>query len=234
VGYVGATWFGNDWITLGLAVPLLMVGLFLEQRHSLLGRLVWLGTLGYGAYNYAFYLFGAALNAFFPLYVVIFILSGLALMLVLSRTDVGKVRSRFNARTPVRLVGGYLVFVATGLTVVWLALWALHVFGGQPTPVEPEAFKLVAALDLTVMVPVLAGGGVLLWQRRSWGYIIAAIAGIQGTLYLLILTVNGALLIQQGLAEAPGELPVWGTLTVATGAATALLLANVRGQRGNG
>ena len=37
--------------------------------------LVWLGMLGFVAYNDAFYLFGAALNTFFPIYVVLFVLA---------------------------------------------------------------------------------------------------------------------------------------------------------------
>jgi hypothetical protein len=80
------------------------------------------------------------------------------------------------------------------------------------------------------MVPALALGGVLLWCRNAWGYIVAAIAGIQGSLYLLVLSINSAVEILRGLAEAPGELPLWGTLAVSTTAVTFLLLANVRGR----
>jgi hypothetical protein len=76
----------------------------------------------------------------------------------------------------VRIVGGYLVFVASGLSSAWMTTWAAYVFAGRPTPVEPEAFKLVAALDITIMVPALALGGVLLWRRNAWGYVVAAIA----------------------------------------------------------
>lgn len=81
------------------------------------------------------------------------------------------------------------------------------------------------------MVPALAVGGILLWRRNAWGYIVAAIAGIQGSLYLLVLSTNSAVLIIRGLAEAPGELLQWGSLAVTTTAATALLPANVRGRR---
>ncbi len=91
--------------------------------------------------------------------------------------------------------------------------------------------RLVAALDITIMVPALASGGVLLWRRNAWGYIVAAIAGIQGSLYLLVLSINSVVLIIRGLAEAPGELFRWGPLAVTTTAATALLLASVRGGR---
>jgi hypothetical protein len=227
-GYVSETWFGNDLVTLVLALPLLVVGLLVERRGTVLGRLLWLGGLGYAIYNYAFYLFGAALNAFFLLYVAAFLLAVAAMVLGLSRTSAHVVAAAFSPRTPAKPVGGYLMFAAAGLTVVWLAMWAGYVFAGRPTPGSTEAFKIVAALDLTVMVPALALGGCLLWRRHPSGYVIAALASVQGALYLTVLALNGALFIVRGLAEAPGELPVWGSLSVATAVAAVLLLSHVR------
>src|SRR5215207_1697837 len=215
-------------LTVVLAVPLLVASLLLARRGSVRGLLLWLGMLGYGAYNYAYYMLGAALNAFFPLYIAALLLSVVTLILALLRIEVAEIAASFRPKTPVRIVGGYLVFVAVGLTFVWMVMWAAYIFAGQPTPIEPEAFKLVAALDITIMVPGLALGGVLLWRRNAWGYIVAAIAGIQGSLYLLVLSINSADEILRGLAEAPGELPLWGTLAVTTTAVTFLLLANVR------
>ena len=234
VEWIRATWFGNDWITLVVAAPLLVASFLLARRGSIRGLLLWLGMLGYGAYNYAYYMLGAALNAFFPLYVVALVVSMVTLILAMSRIDVANVAASFRPKTPVRIVGGYLVFIAAGLTIVWMVVWAAYVFAGQPTPVEPEAFKLVAALDITIMVPALAFGGVLLWRRNAWGYVVAAIAGIQGSLYLLVLATNSVVFILRGLTEAPGELPQWGTLAVITTAVTVLLLANVRGRRNSG
>jgi len=230
VEWIRLTWFGNDWLTLVVAVPLLVASLLLSRQGSARGLLLWLGMLGYGAYNYAYYMLGAALNAFFPLYIVALLLSVVTLILTLSRIDAAEVAASFRPKTPLRIVGGYLVFVAVGLTFVWMGMWSAYVFAGQPTPVEPEAFQLVAALDTTIMVPALAFGGVLLGRWNKWGYVVAAIAGIQGSLYLLVLSTNSVVAIFRGLVEAPGELPVWGTLTVTTAAVTALLLANVRGR----
>ena len=208
VEWIRLTWFGNDWLTLVLAVPLLVASLLLARGGSVSGLLLWLGMLGYGAYNYAYYMLGAALNAFFPLYIAALLLSVATLILTLSRIEVTEIAASFRPKTPVRIVGGYLVFVAIGLTFVWMGMWAAYIFAGQPTPVEPEAFKLVAALDITIMVPALALGGILLWRRNDWGYVVAAIAGVQGSLYLLVLSINSAVAILRGLAEAPGELPL--------------------------
>lgn len=224
---IKVAWFGNDWVTLVLGGPLLIAGLLLAARGSTRGLLLWLGMLGYAIYNYAYYMLGVALNVFLPLYVAALVLAVIVVILALARVDAGAVAAVFGPGTPARIVGGYLVFVGIGLAAVWLVMWGAYVFAGQPTPVEPEAFKLVAALDLAIMVPLLAAGGLLLWQQRAWGYVIAAIAGVQGSLYLLVLSVNSLLAIARGLVEAPGELPIWGALAVLTAAATVLLLAHV-------
>ncbi len=228
VEWIRATWFGNDLVTLLLAVPLLIAALALVRRDSLRGLLLWLGLLGYSIYNYAYYLLGTALNAFFPLYVILFVLSVVTLILTLSRIDAAQVAAGFRAKTPVRMIGGYLVFVAVGLSLVWFGTWAAYIFAGRPTPIETEAFKLVAALDTAIMVPLMAFGGILLWRRNAWGGIVAGIAGIQGSLYLLVLTVNSVVAILRGLVDAPGELPIWGVLFISTAAATVALLGNVK------
>jgi hypothetical protein len=207
-----------------VVVPMLIAALVFMRRGSQRARLVWLGTLGYGAYNYAYYLLGAALNAYFPIYVLALVTSVAALIIGLAGSDVSVLAEGFFERTPVRVIGGYYIFVATGLAIVWLGTWAAYIFAGRPTPVETEAFKLVAALDTAIVVPALAVGGVLLWSRNKWGYVVSAAAGIQASLYLLVLSLNSAVAIIRGIVEGPGELPVWGTLLLPTTAATVLLL----------
>src|SRR5688572_22635329 len=229
--WIKATWFGNDWVTLTLAVPLLIVAIIMANRGSIRGQLLWLGVLGYAFYNYAYYLFGAALNAFLPIYVGTLVLSVVILIVSLPRIDMALLAASFQARTPVRLIGGYLAFVGIGLASVWLIMWAAYIFAGRPTPVETEAFKVVAAIDLSIIVPLLMFGGILLWRRHSWGYVIAAIASILSTLYLIVLSVNSFVAIQRGTVAAPGEIPVWGTLALLTATATLLLLSNVRSEQ---
>jgi hypothetical protein len=232
VPWIKATWFGNDWVTVGLAVPLMGFALVRQRDGSTRWLLVWAGTVAYAIYNYAFYLFGAALSVFFPLYVAAVALAILILILLLARVDVASVARRFRQNTPIRTIGGYFLFVGAGLSFVWMAMWGAYIFAGRPTPVEPEAFKIVAALDLSLMVPALTCGGVLLWNRRPWGYVLASIAGLQAALYLIVLSVNSFVAIHRGLTAAPGELPMWVPLAVATSAATGLLLANIRDRAG--
>ena len=64
-----------------------------------------------------------------------------------------------------------------------------------------------------------------------WGYVIAAIAATQGAPYLFVLSVNSLVAIQRGIANPPGELPIWWTLTIFTAAVAILVFANVRSDR---
>jgi hypothetical protein len=105
-------------------------------------------------------------------------------------------------------------------------MWATHIFAGQPTPIEPEAFKVVAAIDLSMIVSTLLFGGVLLWRQKEWGYVLAAMASILGALYLLVLSVNSLIQIRLGLQDAPGGVQIWGTLFALTLVAAVLLLVN--------
>ncbi len=233
IEWIKATWVGNDWITLVVAIPLLVVGIVGAARGSARGMLLWLGTIAYAEYNYLFYLFGAALNAFFLLYVAAVVLAMVTLIVALTRLDVAVLSQRFQSATPARMIGGALVCIGVGLAAVWIVMWAANVFAGRPTPVAPEAFKVVAALDLAVMVPALTVGGILLWRRQPWGYVIAGMASIQGALYLLVLSVNSIVAVRRGFVATPGELPIWGTLTVFMTAVAVALLANVWPGRGH-
>lgn len=227
VEWIAATWWGNDWVTLGLAVPLLGFGATRAARGSIRGLLLSIGILAYGLYNYAYYLFGAALNVFFVLYLCGVLLSAVALILLLSHIDASAISAHFRASARVRIAGGYFVFVGVALATVWLTMWAAHVFAGHPTPIEPEAFKLVAALDTVLMVPALTVGGAMLLRRQPWGYVLACAAGVQASLYLTVLSVNSVVLVARRLVAAPGESPFWGTVAATTVGMTLLLFTNI-------
>jgi hypothetical protein len=224
---IAATWVGNDWVTLLVAVPALGLSARAASAGSTRGLLLWLAVVWYGVYNTAFYLFGAALNAFLPLYAATWAAAIVVLARGLMWIDAASVAAAFDRRMPTRALGAALAAIGAGLAAAWTGMWAAHVFAGRPTPADPEAFKIVAALDLSLMVPALVGGGVLLWRRQPWGFVVATLASVQGALYLLVLLVNSLLVIARGLVPPPGEVPLWGALALVTGAIAARLLSGV-------
>jgi hypothetical protein len=235
--FVTTTWLGNDAVTLVLAVPILVAAMVLSNRDPKgfkkpLGsaQLVWMGVLDYMLYNYAFYLFGAAFNAFFLIYVALFGLSIFALIFGLANLDASGISRQFRERTPVKWIGGYFLFVAFGLSAVYIRQSIGFIITGQlPAIVTTSGHvtNMVYALDLTLLVPWLALGALWLMKRNPWGYVIAGIISVKGPLYTFILTVNTLLVMRAGLGGGD-ELPLWVTLTILGVIASALLYGNMK------
>ena len=230
--FVRTTWLGNDAVTLLIAIPILIATLFYAARGSLKAQLIWMGVLEYMLYNYAFYLFGAVFNWFFLIYVALLGLSIFALIFGLVNLDVNRIRQQFRARTPVKWIGGYFLFVAVGLGAVYLMQSIGFIFTGQLPAIVTRSghpTSIVFASDLTLLVPWLVLGALWLMKRQAWGYVIAGMLSVKGPLYTLVLSVNTLLVMNIGL-EGAAELPLWVTLTALGLIASGLLYGNMRGE----
>nr|WP_170977310.1 hypothetical protein [Halorussus salinisoli] len=60
--------YGQDLLTLVVAVPALAASLYFAVRGSLRGYVVWLGVTGYLLYTYASYAFMTAFNGLYLVY----------------------------------------------------------------------------------------------------------------------------------------------------------------------
>jgi hypothetical protein len=230
--FVVAGWFGNDLVTLLIASPLLAWATWKSVRGSARARLVQLGLLHYALYNDAFYLFGAALNPIFLLYVTIFALSIAALVAVLTTPDVRVLASELG---PPRLrlwVGCYMVLWALALGGIWILQSLDHAITGKVPHIlvaighpNADVTNLVAALDLSLLVPPVAVGAIwLLWQK-PWGYLLAAVMNVSGAAYTLVLAAASYSASRAGFSEVAGQIPLWLCLTAASVGLAALLLA---------
>lgn len=222
---------GNDLVTLVLAVSLMIGALLHSQRGSLRGQLVWLGTLGYMLYNYAFYLFGAAFNWFFWMYVALFSLSIFALVVSLPRVDADAIRQQFKPTTSVKWASGYIMFFALLLGSMWI-LRSLSFFltGEIPQDIvqtgHPTA--VVYALDLSLLVPSLVVSAVLLWKRDAWGFVLAPIMMIKATTYAFALIAMSAFADAAGVPNAWALVPLWIVLGAGGAMVLVFLLMNMQ------
>lgn len=156
--FVTSAWKGNDLITLFIAVPILIAAMIFSGRGSLKAQLVWMGVLDYMLYNYAFYLFGAAFNWFFLLYVALLGLSIFALIFGLIHLDINGITGHIRERMPVGWIAAYMLFVATGLSLIYIAQSIGFIFTGEVPAIVTNTghpTNIVFALDLTLLVPFL-------------------------------------------------------------------------------
>ncbi len=183
------TSLGNDLVTLVLAVPVLALGMIYSVRGSVRGRLLWLGALYYMVYNYAFYVFGIPVTKLYVPWIAILVLAGFAFALAMGNLDVDAISRRFNARTPGRLIALFLFYVAAMVSFLWISQWVKFVRTGQIPDVNgsQSAYQVIAAVDLTLLVPMQIPAAILLWRRRPWGFVLGDVALVQGAIYTAVM-----------------------------------------------
>ena len=230
--YVVAAFRGNDLVTLFLAAPVLAWALCATARGSLRAQLVWMAMLGYMIYNYAFYLFGTAFNAFFLVYVALMSLSILALIFSAPRLDVGVIAASVRRQTPVRGIAVWMVLFGGMLGSIWVMQSLNYIFTGVvPTSIDQfdHPTSIVFALDLGLLIPFLLLGAVLLWQRNPWGYVLGVAMNVKSTTYALALIAMSWFANDFDLAAAFDPLTIFFSLLgVGTVTASVLLLGNMQ------
>jgi len=226
--FVVTVFRGNDFVTLFLAIPVMAASYFL-MGHSERARIVWQGSLLYLVYNYQFYLYGAAFNRFFLVYVALFTIALYTLIFSLARMDVDAFAWQFSEKTPVRLISGFMLFFAVLLGGLWTAMSASTVVTG----IIPETVlqtghptAVVFATDLTILIPGMGIGGLLLWRRKPWGYLTASIIMVKAATYGISLIVMSAF-TYRSLGFVDPLLMLWSVLTLGCLASAWFLLKSI-------
>ena len=133
-------------------------------------------------------------------------------------------------RTPVKCIGGFMLFFAVLLGGLWIAMSLSYVFSGNiPQSIvdtgHPTA--VVFATDLSILIPGMGLGAVLLLKRKPWGYVLSTILLVKATTYglgLIVMTVFTYFDI--GIWDA--MFPLWVFLTAGCLTSVSLLLANIK------
>ncbi|MCY7293157.1 MAG: hypothetical protein LH615_13345 [Ferruginibacter sp.] len=235
--FVKSAWYANDWVTLVVAVPSLIIALVLSKNGDFKPKLVWLGLMGYLFYNYAFYLFGAAFNNIFLLYVAIYTLSFFALIMGLAALPVQNIigtskilRNEIPILSGQRAVSFFLILISIMLCLVEIPpCFTFITKGAIPEIIVKTQIhtSIVYALDLSFVVPAMVLGAILLWQNKGWGIILSAMMLVKCFTYGLVLTFGTFLLMKKGLSNDP-LLPVWIFITVGGLVGVFILLKNVK------
>ena len=162
----------QDVLSLVVALPLLLWSTWAARRGSVRGLLLWMGTLFYVAYAYAYTVLGDHLMPLFLLYAVIVSASLYGLVYLLVSTDAEGVRASFGEHTPARLAGGFVAVMALFIG----GKWASAIVGDVLASATPTRVELVVyPLDLVVAFPALFWGGVWLWRKQPLGYVVGGI-----------------------------------------------------------
>lgn len=209
-------------------IPALGLVLGLSLRGSLRARLLWLGLLAFVLYTSAFAVFDVAAGPTRLLVILTFATAVYALIFGFASLNLDALASRFHLRTPARRISGYMLIWALALTGLWWwhALWPDT--GGQLPPQfrSQPSHATPIMLSLTLMIPAIYISAWLLWFRRTWGFVLASVMNLQGSLFSLLMCLGSL------NAQVPGQFVTreslfWLGFGIACGFSSLQLLRNM-------
>lgn len=178
---------GQDAVTLTVILPLLLWSMRAAQRGSLRGLLLWIASLFYVAYSYAYYALNPKFSVLYSTYIAIVSMSLYVCLYLLVSTDADAVASMVAAHVPVRLASSFLIALSLGLGLAWVASILSHLVSGiRPNRVN----QVVWPMDLIVLFPAMFWGGVWLWRHQPLGFLVAPELPIKGGLLGVTLALN--------------------------------------------
>jgi hypothetical protein len=180
----------QDYVTLFIGVPLLVGALLLARKGSLRGRVLLTGIVAYFLVTYLFYLVMGMYNALFLLYVFLLSLSFFTFLICITSINVRELVSHFRTQLPTNTLGGFLVFAAGAIALLWLSIVVPPLLDGSIIPLQVEHYTtlIVQGLDLAILLPAAAISGRLLILKHPLGYLWAPVYLVFLSLLMTALT----------------------------------------------
>jgi hypothetical protein len=165
---------GTALVILVLAIPALLLAIWLERRGSWRGVFVWLGALFYLAYNAFLFLFLTPFNSLFLLYITFQSLALFSTLALVRAVDPGRTIDSMR-RLPVK---GLAVFVWT-IVVLNAMAWLQEVVPAIAAE-NPGTFleglgvatNAVYVQDLAFWLPLMTVAAWWMWHRRPLGILL--------------------------------------------------------------
>lgn len=157
----------TDVTILFIGLPLLLVSIWLARNDKLIGLLLWPGVLLFTLYCYLNYVLSGPFSPFYMLYLVVLALCVYTLIAQLTCLDSRAVKVRLQGAVPERFAGGVLAVLGAMFVLRAAAILTDYFLNDSLlTGVE------IALNSTDILIsPVWVIGGILLWRRRSFGYV---------------------------------------------------------------
>jgi len=187
----------NDIANLVIGLPILIGCMWAARRGRLAGLLCWPGALIFVIYNYLAYVYAIPLNWALLGYLSLVVLSIYSLFGLVVSIDQEAVSARLTGKVPEKFAGGVL----TGFGALFLLRVFLEIGGTLTSGESMPAPELAANMSDFFTSPMLIIGGILLWRRKSLGYLAGLGLLFQASMLFTALVLF--LVVQPVLTNAP-------------------------------
>ena len=230
---VAAQGIASDFVTLVLAVPMLVISAYFAFNGSFKGKLALTGTLGYFLYTYMSYTFLWMYNPLFLGYVALMSLSFYAFVLMMTSFDLHSIGAHFKASLPVRYLGGFQIFIGIMLLFLWLGKIIPTISIGDrlsvtaPVGLDHYTTLVIQGMDLGFIVPTAFISGLAILNRKPIGYLLSSVVIFKAITMLTAITAMMINMVLSGVTVSPVEVMVFLAFDLLAAGALIQLLRNV-------
>jgi hypothetical protein len=212
----------QDFISLFVTIPVMLVSFVFALRGSLRARLIWLGMIGYTLYSYILYAFFVRFNSLFLVYAGTLALTLYTLIGTIYTTDQNTVRDAVlaNHENPAkfRRRNAIILFSIAG---IFYLLWLSEIVPALQAGITPQSVldnglptNPVHVLDLTFLLPGLVIVGILLLKDHPLTYVITPIFFGYAAMLGLAIIAMVILLTQQGYPVVIPQVVIFAMMTI--------------------
>ena len=187
----------TDVAILSIGLPILLGSIWLTWRGKLVGLLLWPGALFFVLYNYVVYALAMPLSVAFLLHLALVTLTAYTLIDLVAGIEGEAVRRGLAGAVPERIAGGVLA----GLGLLFFLRVVGVMVGALASQTPTAETELALHTSDFLLSPAWVVCGVLLWRRRTFGYVTGLGLLFQASMLFIGLII--VLLLQPLLTDAP-------------------------------
>lgn len=213
--YFAIQGIAQDFVSLAVVLPILIVAAFLASHNSARAWMIWLGTLVYLVYTYVVAAFDVQFNSFFLVYVALLGCSLYGLIGGLMTVDKAGIKARFTEKTPVKAISIYLMVLAVLFYSLWLSEVVPALIAGEiPQSIRENGTptNAVHVLDMAWILPAFGITAVNLWRKQALGYILAGALLSYGVFLILAILSMVVFLSQRGYPVIVPQVVIFGVV----------------------
>ena len=95
--------------------------------------------------------------------------------------DINRIKDQFSDRLPVKLLGGFQLFIGFAIGMLWLGKLAPSIFDSKvPVGLEHYSTLVIQGMDLGIVVPTAFVSGILLIKKKAFGYLLSCVIIVKG------------------------------------------------------
>lgn len=164
----------QDYITLFIAIPLLLVSFYFTQKNSLKAKLIFSGTLLYFVLTYLFYIGIALYNEVFLVAAAALFCSLFTFILNIMSFDFKHVKASFNTQKSLGSASVFLIILAIMMALLWLSVIIPPMLDGSFYPLSLNHYStlIVQGYDFGIFLPLAVVSGILGLKRNEFAYVL--------------------------------------------------------------